>query len=148
MKKFDRINWVEGVHYAKINPYCNGGMKYEMLVEMHHRGKHGRIKTIPRRRQSDGATFAYDLCAEAFFTHDEFCKDPYWEDGTPVSNWEASWEYRRILERYGYPLRGVIRHYCTFLFGGGRIRKLNGWFFSVKSWSRARLRVNKREPGA
>ncbi len=129
-KRHKRINWVEGIHYRRIDPDTHSGMKYEMLVEMYHRGKHGRIKTIPQGRQSDGATRAKDLCPEAFFTHDEFCIDPYWDDGTPITNWEASREYRKILKRYGYSMRGWVRHYATFLFGGGRIKKQNGWIFN------------------
>ena len=125
-----RIAWVEGVHYKRIDRHRNNGMKYEMLVDMFHRGSHGKVKTIPKGRQSDGATNAQDLCPEAFFTHDEFCIDPFWDDGRPVTNWEASREYRKVLKRNGHSMRGMVRHYATFLFGGKRIKKLNGWIFN------------------
>jgi len=130
VKHFNRQTWVEGVHYTRIDPHTNNNKKYALLVEMHHRGKHGLLKTIPLGRKSDGATFAKDLCAEAFFTHDEFCIDPFWDDGTPITNWQASREYRKILKRYGYSMRGCVRHYATFIFGGGRIKKQVGWLRS------------------
>ena len=126
--KKDRIRWTEGVHYKSIQPAFNDGMKYEMLTDMIHLGPDGLEKTIPWGRQSDGATCAIDLCPEAFFLHDELCLDPKWDDGTPVTNWEASKEYRKILKRYGHSMRGCIRHYATFVFGGGKIKKLVGWW--------------------
>ena len=122
-----RIRWVEYVHYMPIDPDHNEGFKYEMLCDIEHLGHEELEKTIPQGTQSDGATYAIDLCPEAFFTHDQFCVHPYWDDGTPITNWQASKEYRKILKRNGYPVRGWIRFYATFLFGGGRIKKRNGW---------------------
>lgn len=127
MSRSKRVNWIEGIHYERLEPPV-GADKYEMLTTMAHRGPNGLVKTIPIRRRSDGATHARDLCAEAFFTHDEFCLDPFWDDGTPISNWEASREYRKILKRNGHPMDGMVRHYFTFVFGGKRIKKMNGWF--------------------
>ncbi len=139
-----RINWIEGVHYKRIDSAKSNGMKYEMLVEMPHRGKHNKVKTVPQGRQSDGATGVRDLCPEAFFTHDEFCIDPYWDDGTPITNWEASREYRKILKRYGHKIRGWVRHYGTFLLGGWRVKKQVGWIFNRHSKKDA---VNKDTTG-
>ena len=135
MSKTSRRRWVENAHFRRIDPDKNDGMKYIMLVEMIHLGQEGLTKTIPKGRMSDGATCAQDLCPEAFFVHDEFCIDPKWDDGTPISNWQASREYKKILNRYGFRLRGTVRHYATFLFGGGRIKKSNGWIFSWKNRS-------------
>ena len=122
-----RIQWVEGIHYKTIQPKFNDGMKYEMLVDMVHLGSDELEKTIRKGMKSDGATCATDLCPEAFFIHDAFCNCPRWDDNTPITNWEASREYRKILKRYGHPVRGMIRFYATFLFGGGRIKKVSGW---------------------
>jgi hypothetical protein len=135
MSRDKRINWVKNVHYEHTDPSdpsVEDGMKYRKIGDTGHRGPHGLRKTIPDGRLSDGATCAKDLCPEAFFTHDEFCLDPYWDDGTPISNRQASLEYRKILKRNGFKLRSKIRFYATFLFGGGRIKKENGWFFSWK----------------
>ena len=123
-----RVNWVNGIHYEQIVPSEHDGMKYRLLCEMVHRGPHGLTKTMPQGRKSDGATYALDLDPEAFFTHDEFCRFPFWDEGTPISNWGASREYKKILERNGHKIRGPIRFYATFLFGGSRIKKVNGWF--------------------
>ena len=124
----ERIEWVEGIHYCRIDPVVNAGYKYEMLCTMIHLGPDALEKTIYERTLSDGATLAVDLCAEAFFAHDCFCNHPYWDDGTPITNWQASREYRKILKRNGHSMRGLIRHYATFLFGGQRIKKAVGWF--------------------
>lgn len=133
MSKAKRINWIEGIHFKRIDPHRNEGMKYEMLVDMVHRGPNGLLKTIPKGRQSNGANFVEDLCPEAFFVHDEFCINPTWDCGTPISNWGASREYRRILKRYGFRGRSIIRHYGTFLFGGSRIKRRNGWIWAWRS---------------
>ena len=122
-----RFRWIENIHYRRIDPNENNGMKYEMIADMVHRGANGLQKTIPAGYQSDGATCAIDLCPEGFFVHDAFCDDPHWDDGTPITNWEASREYRYILKRNGKKIRSVIRFYATFLFGGGRIKKIGGW---------------------
>ena len=123
-----RVNWIEGIHYRKYKERDSEGMLYEMVCDMAHRGHHGKTKTIRAGTKSDGATCALDLCPEAFFVHDEFCRWPFWDDGTPVTNWEASREYRKILIRNGHgKARSWVRHYATFLFGGGRVKKLNGW---------------------
>ena len=122
-----RTNWQRNIHYERVDPKHHDGMKYRMLATMTHRGPKGLTKTIPVDRLSDGATCAEDLEPEAFFTHDEFCIDPFWDDGTPISNWGASREYRKILKRTGHRLRGAVRFYFTFVFGGGRIKKTNGW---------------------
>lgn len=135
MRKAPRINWVEGVHYKRIDPYRNDGMKYMLLVDMVHRGDRGLTKTMRAGMKSDGATHAIDLCPEAFFTHDAFCVDPFWDDGTPITNWGASREYRKILRRYGHlKSRGWVRHYATFLFGGGRIKKQVGWLIPWRTY--------------
>ena len=125
-RRTKRLNWIADVHYRKIPKTANGD-KYVMIHTMAHRGPDGLTKTIPRDTLSNGADLALDLCAEAFFLHDEFCKYPFWDNGKPISNWGASREYRRILRRNGHTARGVIRFYATFLFGGARIKKVNGW---------------------
>ena len=131
-KRCSRIKWIEGIHYVRIDK-TKDGMKYEMICTMVHRGPKGLEKTIPCGRMSDGATCAIDLVPEAFFVHDEFCINPYWDDGTPITNWQASREYRHILRRYGkLKSRTWIRHYATFLCGGGRIKKEVGWLIPWK----------------
>ena len=125
------FKWIEGVHYESF-PKDKDGMKYRALVDLYHHGKKHKVKTIPKHRRSDGATLAKDLCPEAFFTHDEFCIAPWWDGGTPISNLQASIVYFGILKRYGHRIRGSVRLLATCLFGGGRIKKRNGWFFSWK----------------
>ena len=125
MKK--RIRWTEGVHYGRLPIHRRDGMKYEMLSTMVHLGPDGYEKTIKKGRMSNGADKSKDLCPEAFFLHDEFCKFPFWDCGEPITNWQASKEYRKILLRYGFKVRGRIRFYATFLLGGWKVKRVGGW---------------------
>ena len=125
--RYERIDWVEGVHFKQVDPFRNNGAKYQKIGDTSHRGPHGKTKTIPNERLSDGATCAKDLCPEAFFLHDEICIDPFWDDGTAITNWSASMEYRHILIRNGFKTRGKIRFYFTFIFGGNFVKQSNGW---------------------
>ena len=129
-----RIKWVEGTHFKRLDPHRHNGDKAELLKTMVHKGPNGLRKTMLKGMRSDLATLAQDIDPESEFTHDAFCKDPYWDCGTPISNWQASREFRQIIIRNGHwKTRAWIRHYGTFLFGGGRVKKQNGWFFSWKN---------------
>ncbi len=124
------FEWEEGVDYKVID---EGRMKYQLIGDHIHYHPSGRTKTIPNGRKSDGATCARDLCPEAFFLHDEFCIDPFWDCGKPISNLGASLEYMWILKLYGFRFRSRVRLMATFLFGGGKIKRKCGWF---RAWKR------------
>ena len=64
-----------------------------------------------------------------WFVHDAFCEHPYWDDGTPVSNFVASTILSCILYTDGYVIESVLWWWGTFLFGGQKIKKEVGWVF-------------------
>jgi len=50
----------------------------------------------------DGASGpAEDLVSEAWFIHDQLCNTGKFDDGTPCSNWQASWILSDLLGREG-----------------------------------------------
>jgi hypothetical protein len=120
--------WREGVDYEKFSERDENGNLYRKLGDYVHITKEGKRKTIPHGMLSDGATLARDLCPRAFFTHDAICDNPYWDDGTPITNREASREYARILKAHGFPLRARIRFIATWLFGGREVKRVGGWW--------------------
>ena len=94
--------------------------------------------TIEKGSLSDGATGARDVGAKryrklgdklsaCFWVHDELCVTGKWDDGTKVSNFQASTVLCDILKADGYWFRGRSWWLPTFLFGGGAARD-NGMF--------------------
>lgn len=101
---------------------------------------------IPYLHPSNGANFVADLCPLAFFTHDMACYECTWADGTPMSNREASTLYADIikecgdtrLKRAGFWCLSKWRWVGTFIGGGSRIKKQNGWWtVSIEAKARA-----------
>ena len=90
--------------------------------------RHGKSITVPKDYPSDGATGALDVCEKAWFVHDVACDRGTWDDGTPITNWEASQVISDILK---YECKRWFRthtwFWATFLFGGGKARD-NGLF--------------------
>ena len=92
---------------------------------------------VPSGRKSDGATGAKDLTGDvlcqkdngedflasmSWWVHDELCLTTIWNDGTPVTNWQASMVLRDILKDEGYTFRARTWTWATFLFGGRKLR--------------------------
>jgi hypothetical protein len=113
-------------------------MKYtEEKGFTYHSERYDKSITIPPGRQSDGATAAPDLCPKAFFVHDEICIKGKWDDGTEITNFQASTVYYDILEEEGkknpykfgpfkferFGIRKYDRWVVTFLFGGEKLKK-------------------------
>ena len=64
-----------------------------------------------------------------WFIHDDFCVRPYWDDGTPISNFLASTILSCILYTDGYKIESILWWWGTFLFGGVEIKKQVGWIW-------------------
>jgi hypothetical protein len=102
--------------------------------------RYGKTVTVPKGYVSDGATKAVDLCYDCFMVHDWLCggndywsngpESPVgeWDDGTAVTNWQASHVYTDLLKAHGIGPRRFVRFWATFLFGGQRIKQKNGWW--------------------
>lgn len=84
--------------------------------------------TVKRGFYSDGASGpARDIISNSWWVHDVLCRYGKWDDGTKVSNLEASMVLYDILWSESYKKTAVIWSVSTFLFGGGMARKNGLW---------------------
>lgn len=68
--------------------------------------------------KSDGASGAIDICSKGWLVHDKICETWEWDDGTPISNFQASMVLHDILKEEGRWFRCYTWFLATFLFGG------------------------------
>lgn len=85
--------------------------------------RYGKSITVPAEYRSDGATGGTDILSEAWWVHDVACDTGQWDDGTPITNWQASRVLGDILMSERRPFRAVGWMLVTFLFGGGEARR-------------------------
>ena len=150
--------WVmKQIKYHKA-PHPETGKKGYILDEdyVYYSKRYNRTKSLVKGMWSDGATGFVDLGSDNvwsrlfawfrnrvhhlkgnvksawFFVHDAFCEDPFWDDGTPVANWDASTVAGDILWKASYRFWSIPIWLATFLCGGNQIKKLHGWFRVVK----------------
>lgn len=83
--------------------------------------------TAPQGMISDGATGAMDITSIGWWIHDRACDTGEWDDGTPITNWQASQILQDILTAEGRKWQGHRWFWATWLCGGGKAR-LNGMF--------------------
>lgn len=83
--------------------------------------------SIPKGYPSNGADVVRDVCPLGFFVHDVICYRGKWDDGSKMTNREASTVYADILKEKGFWWRSKIRWVGTFLGGGGEARKNGMW---------------------
>ena len=118
----------EGVDFRKLPRKDNDGSKYITLPkDFVFYWLNRKTFTIRGLFRTNGADKVKDLIPLAWHIHDAICKVPYWDDGTPITNFKASWIYRSILRWNGIKVRAVGRFVFTFLFGGKTIKKQAGW---------------------
>ena len=72
---------------------------------------------------SDGATGAIDIDTIAWWVHDYICRYGVWNDGTPITNWQASSILSDILRKEGFWFRSYTWWIATWLCGGGAARR-------------------------
>lgn len=90
--------------------------------------RHKKWVTCEAGMFSDGATGAKDLRRSmSWWVHDVLCSRKTWDDGTKVTNWQASKVLSDILKAEGYKLRTRTWKWATFLLGGWGIKRKNGW---------------------
>lgn len=80
----------------------------------------------------DGATWAFDTVPvegnpPSWLVHDQICNNPFWDDGSPISAWEAANVLSEILEANNYLIRSQTWKYATFAMGCKKART-NSWF--------------------
>lgn len=89
--------------------------------------RYGKGVTVSRGYPSDGATGAKDINSTGWWVHDVLCDRGTWDDGSKVTNWQASMVLRDILWKEGYYFRAHRWLVATWLLGGGKAR-VNGMF--------------------
>ena len=108
--------------------------KYRVTEECHYFSpRYAKTVTILEGFLSDGATGAVDIVSNAWIVHDWLCgnwmgegPEPppgQWDDGSDVTNWQASTVLGDILISEGRPFRAVYWWWATWLLGGGEARK-------------------------
>jgi hypothetical protein len=125
--------------YIKISPDGNSGMKFMLLRDQAYWSK--RYKHFIKAGSGfkwNGADWVTDLeedekMSNGPLMHDILINNAVWEDGSPVSNWQASKVLKDILKAEGHGIRARTWFVFTFLLGGANLKKKNGWFFSWKS---------------
>lgn len=103
-----------------------GKIKYHNPKEYtYHSPRYNKDITVPLNMPSDGATgpLIKDLEQEAWEVHDRACEYGKWDDGTPISRWQASNVYSDILRDKGR-WQWWDRKWGTFFLGGKKLK----WF--------------------
>ena len=100
------------------------GDGYETIARYVYRSsRYGKSITIPSRFYSDGATGAIDIESDAWIVHDHICRYGMWDDGSQITNWQASTVLCDILWSEGRWCRAFYWWPTTWLFGGGAARE-------------------------
>jgi len=89
--------------------------------------RYGKSIIVPKGYISDGATGALDIASEAWWVHDLICERGTWEDGTPITAWQAATVLHDILLSEGRWARARYWRLSTFAFGCKKTRE-NGWW--------------------
>jgi len=111
--------------YQSLMP--NG--KYRLDREIVYVSRYGKTITVPAGYVSDGATGPGipDLTSRAWWVHDVACDRGEFDDGTPITNLQASTILHDILEEEGRYVRAKLWWVGTWLFGGGKARANGMW---------------------
>jgi len=89
----------------------------------YHSKRYSQIVIVRKGYVSDGATGAFDIWSEAWWVHDKLCDTGTWDDGTPITNWQASSVLADILKSEGRWFRAKYWFWATYLFGCKKARE-------------------------
>jgi hypothetical protein len=134
VRRFNMNRLIEGEDYQKVIPAHCEGMKFMTLRECsYHSPRYNRWIVAHQGFFWNGADWVDDLEDEGTMSsapmyHDVLCRYAIWDDGTPVSNWQASRVLRDILSAEGRSVRKRTWFWFTFLLGGNKIKRENSWF--------------------
>ena len=101
---FSYLERPDGLYQALIG-YSYWSPRYKRWVRI----KLGQVR--------DGASGAWDILSLAWWIHDQLCADATWEDGTPVTPWEAANVLRDVLLREGRWFRASSWFITTLALG-------------------------------
>lgn len=114
-----------------IDAESNPDKPYFLVDSIRYNTRYGKEVKIPSGRRSDGATGAWDINSEAWWIHDEMCRNGCFFDGAPCTNWQASTVLSDVLKRDGHWFRATTWFIATLALGGGKARD-NGIFKLTK----------------
>jgi hypothetical protein len=119
----------------KYEEICIAGDKhYRLLKEIkYYSERYNRFVTVPVGFVSDGATGAFDISSKSWWVHDKLCKECIWDDGTPATNWQASWVLSDILYSENRGLRSFYWGWMSFIAGCKKCQQ-NGMFRRFKQF--------------
>lgn len=104
------------------------GKRYQLVDDIvYYSDRYAQFITVPAGYLSDGATGALDIHSAGWWIHDKICDDPQFDDGTPITAWQAATILSDILKEEGRILRSWTWRFSTFLFGCHNARS-NGYF--------------------
>ena len=104
------------------------GFKYRAMNSWTYKSpRYKKNVTISVGFLSDGATGARDIASDGWGVHDVLCSKGRWDDGSLVSNYQASQVLGDILRSEGRWARATYWKYLTFAFGGGEARRNGMW---------------------
>ena len=79
--------------------------------------RYQRAVTVKSGACSDGATGAFDIKSASWWVHDALCEKCTWDNGEPLTNWQASSVLSDILRSEGRWFRAITWRWATWLFG-------------------------------
>lgn len=85
--------------------------------------RYNRSVVIPKGTIRDGASGAMDIRSLSWWVHDQLCAEGVWDDGTPVTNWQASCVLSDILYNEGRWFRARSWLLATYALGCKNARK-------------------------
>lgn len=102
--------------------------KYKLPYTIEYKSpRYGKTVIVPKGFKSDGATGAWDIWSESWWVHDKICDTGTWEDGTPITNWQASSVLADILRAEGEWWRAFYWKYFTFFLGCSKAKANGMW---------------------
>ena len=112
--------------YSEID-HING-IKYQLDEDIKYTSyRYGKSITLYEGMLSDGASGAVDVNSSAWWFHDKLCNNCVWDDGTKLTNWQASHVLGDILKEEGRWVRARTWFWSTWLLGCSGCKD-NGWW--------------------
>ena len=124
LKGMESMKFVkQGQKYIPKYHALGDGYVYDETVT-YYSYRYNRRKTIEKGECLDGATGAMDIKSLSWGIHDMLCKDGTWDNGDPVTNWQASCVLSDILSDEGRWFRARTWLWATFLMGCKKAREV------------------------
>lgn len=105
MRSYELHFRVEGDKYILEEPIVYNSPRYRKTI------------TCEAGMESDGATGGEDIVSRSWWVHDKAKERKTWDDGTELTNWQASYIIHDILESEGRWWRAQGWGFWTWVWG-------------------------------